>query len=480
MHHGKASYSLKGLSGMKTLNLGGIKSFWSVIQDALSLDIFDMSFGWSSEALGTSHLPFPDTVRKGILVRLSAFMYHLITALGQYLQAKTRRSDNGGILLFVTTKNQRDSFLRLRTIIPNTYLGGCYTEVDQPFPLLLSHLFSLPFFPIVTFHYWKASEYQRLSFRFNLDNYWLTYGAYIACCTWLARLAPSAIIFSNDHNPLNRIALKCARRHNIPTIYLQHASVTAKFPPLDFDYAFLDGRDAARKYDEAGPSRTTVFLVGMAKFDAYAQYVNQHNTLVSLGICTNNFDPIPAVSALCGVLKAQCPQLRLVLRQHPADIRIAEWQSISSLHGIEFSDPRREEAFLFLRGVDGIIAAESSIHLEAAMMNVYPLCYAYNGQYWDWYGYGRHKLYDYCASQTEVLERVRGLMRGKPFVRERAKAYCETINTPYDGKSSLLVKSEVKRIAFGEPDLNVGWTRDRSYRNLEVRIPGNCIGPTAK
>ena len=465
---------------MKTPNLGRIKSLWSIIQDALSLNIFDMSFGGSSEALGQMHLIFPDTVRMGVLVRLSAFMYHLSTALGQYLQAKTRRPERGGILLFATSKNQRDSLLRLRAIIPDTYLGGCYTEVDQPFPLFMSHIISLPFFPIVAFHYWRASEYQRLSFRLNLDNYWLTYGAYIACRNWFARLEPRAIILSNDHNTLNRIALKCARRHNVPTIYLQHASVTAKFPPLDFDYAFLEGRDAARKYDEAGPSRATVLLVGMVKFDAYAQYVNQHNTLVSLGICTNILDPMPEVSALCGELKEQCPQLRLVLRQHPLDPRTVEWQSISSLHGIEFSDSRREEALLFLRGIDGIIAAESSIHLEAAMMNVYPLYYAYNGQYRDWYGYGRYKLYDHCASRTEVLEKVRGLMRGKPSVRERAKAYCETINTPYDGKSSLLVKSEVQRIVFGEPDLNVGWTRDRSYRNLDVRIPGNSIGPIAK
>jgi hypothetical protein len=461
---------------MKLRGLGSMKSFWSIIKDAFRLDIFDLSFAWSSEAMGQLGLPFADTVRKGILLRFFAFLLHMFGALARALRVKIGRPDRGGILLFATTKNQRDSLLRLRSIIPRTYLAGCYTEVDQSFPLLLSHIISIPFFPLVVFQYWKGSGYERRSFQYNLDNYWLTYGAYIACWLWLARLAPRALLFSNDHNTLNRIAMKCAQRHNIPTIYLQHASVTAQFPPLGFDYAFLEGRDAAKKYDEAGASRAKVLLVGMAKLDEYAQYVNQNNKAHSLGICTNTFDPIQEVSALCAELKRQCPQLRLVLRQHPSDIRVAQWQAVSNKLQMDFSDSRCEEALSFLRRVDAIIAAESSIHLEAALMNVYPLYYAYNGQFLDWYGYGANRLYDYCASRADVLEKVRCLMREKPYVRNRAKLYCETVETKYDGRSSDLIRSEVERIALAAPELNVGWIRDSSYQKLQVYVPGDCVG----
>ncbi len=455
---------------------GSIKSLCSIIQDAMSLDIFDLSFAWSSEAMGQLDLPFADTVRKGVLLRFFAFVFHMCRALPKAIHAKTQGPERGGILLFATTKNQRDSLLRLRSIIPKTYLGGCDTDVDQPFPLLLSHIISIPFFPLVAFQYWRASEYNRRSFRYNLDNYWLSYGAYIACWLWLARLAPRALLFSNDHNTLNRIAMKCARRHDIPTIYLQHASVTAQFPPLDFDYVFLEGRDAAKKYDAAGASRANVLLVGMAKLDEYAQYVNQNKEIHSLGICTNIFDPLQEVSALCADLRKQCPQLRLVLRQHPADIRSEDWQAVSSLHQMDFSDSRCEEALSFLRRVDAIIAAESSIHLEAALMNVYPLYYAYNGQFLDWYGYGANRLYDYCESKAGVLGKVRSLMREKPFVRDRAKMYCETVGTKYDGRSADLIRSEVERIAWAAPGLKVEWIRDRSYHNLKVHVPGECAG----
>jgi hypothetical protein len=461
---------------VKILAPRGIKLGFCLIRDALRLDIFDLSFRWSSEALGILHLSFVDTARKGLLVRFSAFLYHTIKSVGMHLRGRAERCDRGGILLFVTSKNQRDSLLGLRTAIPNAYLGGCYTEVDRSFPLLKSHIISIPFFPVVAFRYWRASQYERLSFRYNLDNYWLSYGAFIACCSWLAKLTPRAVILSNDHNPLNRIAAKCARRHNIPTIYLQHASVTAKFPPLDFDYALLEGRDAARKYDEAGPAQTRVLLVGMPKFDEYTRCVNQNERILSLGICTNEMDPIEEVSMLCTELRRECPQLRLVLRPHPGDIRSLDWQALASLHHMEFSDSRCVGAFGFLRTVDAIVAAESSIHLEAVLLNVYPLYYAYSGQALDWYGYGVNQLHDCCSSRDDVLEKVRRLMREKPYVRNRARLYCETVDTTYDGKSSDLIRSEVERIALAVSDQRVKWVQDLSYQHLNVYVPAE---PTA-
>ena len=55
--------------------------------------------------------------------------------------------------------------------------------------------------------------------------------------------------------------------NNIETLYIQHASVTSRFPALKFNYAFLDGFDTLNKYITAGPSETKVFLTGTCKFD---------------------------------------------------------------------------------------------------------------------------------------------------------------------------------------------------------------------
>jgi hypothetical protein len=55
---------------------------------------------------------------------------------------------------------------------------------------------------------------------------------------------PRFLVVSNDHNPINRALTLLALKLGVKSIYMQHASVSERFPPLRFNYAFLDGEKA--------------------------------------------------------------------------------------------------------------------------------------------------------------------------------------------------------------------------------------------
>ena len=56
------------------------------------------------------------------------------------------------------------------------------------------------------------------------------------------------VVFSNDHNVQNRLFLHACKLSNIHTSYIQHASVSQYFPPLNFDLSFLYGEVDYEKY----------------------------------------------------------------------------------------------------------------------------------------------------------------------------------------------------------------------------------------
>jgi len=98
---------------------------------------------------------------------------------------------------------------------------------------------------------------------------WLFYFAVL-----LKRVQPNLVLMSNDHNVPNRALLGVCRVLGIKTAYVQHASVSGRFPALRFDYAFLDGSVARSTYEGCEANRCTdaslpderhVFLAGVQK-----------------------------------------------------------------------------------------------------------------------------------------------------------------------------------------------------------------------
>jgi hypothetical protein len=116
---------------------------------------------------------------------------------------------------------------------------------------------------------------------------------------------------------------------------------------------------------------------------------------------------------------------------------------------MEYSNPLEESAFVFLGKIDAVIAGESNIHLEAALLDVYPIYYDFTGKALDWYGFMKNGVIEYHADWETLCRKISCLVQEKPIVRRRCKFYCHTVGTAYEWQSSQLAMELIERIAAG-------------------------------
>jgi hypothetical protein len=241
---------------------------------------------------------------------------------------------------------------------------------------------------------------------------------------------------SNDHLVWHRTLRMAAQKNSIPVVYIQHASVTEKFPKLEFDLSLLEGRDALDKYSKKGVNGE-VALIGMPKFDKYYSKINHSKSVKSIGFCTNIHDDESFIEKLCFEMKSAFSEKIIILRPHPGDQRFSFYQNLIDKFKIEFSDWKTENPFEFLQKVDVNVAGESSVHLEAALMNVIPIHYKMNNKFFDHYSYIKNGLIQNKFEESnDLVNFILSIRKNKPNIRDRAKNYVDTVNTQYDGKST--------------------------------------------
>jgi len=254
----------------------------------------------------------------------------------------------------------------------------------------------------------------------------------------MKQVLPKAIILSNHTNTVNRVILKVAKDINIPTYYIQHASVPNNFPPLTVDYSLLEGMDSLIKYSRIGYTNTKAFLIGMPKFDLYYSYTNKNKSILSVGICINSFDSFDRFVEICKGIRYEFPIIKMIIRPYGIRRKFSDWEYLWNKYNITFSDFDEEMSFDFLKKVDVIISGDSNIILEATLMNVYPIYYDSNKHNLDWYGFIKNGLVKYSSEPHEICNIIKDVLLFKPQVREKAKAYCHTVDTAYDGHSTDL------------------------------------------
>ncbi len=253
----------------------------------------------------------------------------------------------------------------------------------------------------------------------------------------LRRHRPRAVVFSNDHNDDTRSLLLACRAEGVPTAYVQHASVSANFPPLVFDLSLLEGQDALDKYRLCGPVHGRVALVGMPKADAYLARRNTAPAVRRVGLACNIHDPLPALTAALAHLTAALPELTFTLRPHPSDGRdFAPLRQL--LPALEWSDARQENVFDFLLRQDALVAADTSTHLEATLLNVASVYFRFGTNLLtdDYYGYAARGLVARADTLEELAARLRTYAAHKPAnLYRRAAYYNATLGTPEEGRS---------------------------------------------
>jgi len=434
-------------------------SFGKLISNILlvfKIDIYDLNFQISNEKIGYLYLPYIKTPRRKYLFRIDAFFRNMLFSFFYELSCCKKTFQNKvlskkDILFFVVSFNQKESLKEICSNFNNAYFSGERLDVDIEFPLFFAHIASLPFIPILIIEFLKSVGYKRKTFYQVSEQYLLSYGYYIVANIWVYVLKPKLIVLSNDHIMKTRVITTVAQGFRIPVIYLQHATVTEKFPPLFFDYALLEGEDSLNKYKKNEAYNTKIYLIGMPKLDISYKYINENKKTNTVGICTNMLDSINDIEDLCVLLNKEIPTIHIIIRPHPGDTsRENAWRLLVENYSFSYSTVTIENSFDFLKKVDVIIAGNSSILLEATLLNVYPLMLKSNTEVKDVYGFVKNGLVECEMTNTTIIKKLKELQYLKPYVRHRACYYCSTIDTEYDGNSSQLASDYINSILSGD------------------------------
>ena len=253
----------------------------------------------------------------------------------------------------------------------------------------------------------------------------------------LRHYRPRAVVFSNDHNDDARSLLLACRAEGVPTAYVQHASVSTNFPPLSFDLSLLEGQDALDKYRQCGPVHGRVELVGMPKADAFLSRRNTAPGVRRVAVACNVLDPLPELATVLTQLLPALPALTFTLRPHPSDTR--DFAPLRrGLPALQWSDPQQENVFDFLLRHDALIAADTSTHLEATLLNLSSIYFQFgpNPAVRDYYGYIAHGLVDDAAHVSDLVSLLTSYHQHKSLTHfQRAAYYNATIGTAHEGQS---------------------------------------------
>ena len=367
--------------------------------------------------------------------------YAGLRLLGNVFQPIKNRDDlHGKVWLYVVSANNYDALEFIQKARPDAVLVagqaknvGRYNKAVNRLSLRRKLLY-----------YWQFSLALAGLLRTDGGRAWRFFdfifyaiGYYEVYRRALRHYRPRAVIFSNDHNDDTRSLLLACHAEGVPTAYVQHASVSANFPPLSFDLNLLEGQDALDKYRRCGPVHGRVELVGMPKADAYLNQKNTAPAVRRVGLACNIHDPMPALTETLTYLLRELPELTFTLRPHPSDGRDFEplRQLLPALH---WSSARQENVFEFLLRQDALVAADTSTHLEATLLNVASIYYRFgtNPLTDDYYGYAARGLVERADTPAQLAAVLRRYAQHKPIdLYQRAAYYNATLGTPDEGRS---------------------------------------------
>lgn len=428
---------------------------WLLIKETLRLDVADLNYLYLPHNIEYM-VDSPIVKRRpGISIRIGSFFVQLIKSVREPLLLSTLTSKT--FLFFCHTKNQERALQPLVANLPDSNFVGMYGFGQQQLPVFWAYVISIPFLPLVVGKLVRAKRLTQKAYLYVFDDYWLTYGSYILMRSILRINQPTMVIVANDHSLWARTFVKAAKDEDIPTTYIQHASVTERFPALNFEYALLEGQDAAEKYAKRGSSTTKVFLIGIPRLDKYYHAINNSPSIQKVGVCVGLKTTLSQLIPLSEELNSIFPLLQFTLRPHPGDLRYADWKNLAARYRWKYSDATVEASGEFLSHVDFVISEDSNVLLEAVLMNIEAVCYDFSGENTDWYGFRKNKLVKHLAEPkvTALYLRER-LSVSTQNVRMKAKRYCATVDTKYDGHSLTLALNLLRSFAK-EDDITNEW-----------------------
>ena len=378
----------------------------------------------------------------------------IIRALRSFARAPSvgcwRTTQGCCILAAVESRNQLDSLHPILAHLDDARLLRLKPSAHPTFPEWLAYARSIEYVPDAL-RLWRESKgYLRASLSRGFDDYLLAYGYYATALQVLTFVQPRVLLVANDHSLRTRTLARAAEDLGIKTAYVQHASVTAKFPPLRFDLSLLDGNDAVQKYAATGVGKGQVFLVGSAKADALRRVRVQTPLAVNrVAICVNLLDFEERVKRFVDEFTQVAPTVELVLRVHPGDRRL--WERIID---IPVSRGAHEPVTDLLARVDGIVSGPSNILLDAALARLPPVFVDFAGRGSDGYGFTDRGLALEAVSAEEALSHFAAALKRASATNGALRHYSATADTAFDGRSAMLAAQVLQEFVADEVDLS--------------------------
>lgn len=414
-----------------------------------------------------NHIKLSKVKHSGLFLQVCHYIYSLL----KLIRFRNKRLDpNKEILVFAGTKNQYNSLQP--TMKALNKLNVDYNLVA--FKALGKHAenHSLSFIEfLLAFYIFNCYAYKlyfrlkkadrRIEIKSFFSTYCQNYTHLVLFVSILNKLSSNdklkLVVMSNDHNGANRCLRLACEVLNIETLYMQHASVSTLFPPLQFNYALLDGEVAYETYKKCLSNLpntaiypVNVFLSGQKKS---VSTLGEAKTKFDIGIATNALDEFEFLEQL--IKKASNEGLSVLIRTHPgqSEVFLDKLSSITVTNNIQWCDPHSDSLSNFFSLIDCLIAANSSIHLEAALSGTATLYYEFKSgiELCDYYGYVKNGL----ASTLNITSISQSISEAKQHCRSISHCnavikYSATYNTKWEHNEGELAAKLIKKIITQE------------------------------
>jgi hypothetical protein len=272
----------------------------------------------------------------------------------------------------------------------------------------------------------------------------------------LKKINPKLVVISNDHSVYSRCLRLSAEILDIKTLYIQHACVTDLFPPLEFNYALLDGRISHQIYQRSykirgnknfrikkNLSKCHVILSGQKKI---ILDINQHKNLdgLTIGLAVNLLDDFKCVKSLLDHLAKF--KIKCIVRTHPSQnlIFLKKLKSyLTSKNWIEWSYFKQQSLEDYLFNLNVLVAGNSSIHLEAAQAGLPTFYYEMNEEVMvhDYYGFVKNCLSVNLKKNFSINNlnlSIQSMKNNKLQRNKVIKNYSETYDTTWQNREGEL------------------------------------------
>tara|TARA_B100000886_G_scaffold339003_1_gene303213 strand:+ start:542 stop:1720 length:1179 start_codon:yes stop_codon:yes gene_type:complete len=190
------------------------------------------------------------------------------------------------------------------------------------------------------------------------------------------KIKEKLVIIANDHSIYNIFIINWCNINDIKTMYIQHAPVSEKFPPLRCDYNILFSKSSEHIYSKISPITVNYEiysdfrLINLLKLKSDG--ITNDNSIL---ICTNELDEMDNVKNYVNFFNKI--DYTVTIRKHPADRR--DWTIVDT----DLSQSSLYEDFKYNKI---ILCNETALFLEAAVCN--KLIYKCNfSLFFDNYGY---------------------------------------------------------------------------------------------